>query len=192
MVKIGIICEGLTEFILMQSETFRAFLINHNIELVNTINAGGAGNLLPHNITGYIDILEKAGAQKIIILTDLDQDVCITKTKERISARTQDIVIIAVKQIEAWFLACTPAMQTLLKDPTFTFSLPEDENTPFQTINNLLTAQTGRGIGRGAGGKIKLVTRMLACGMDISKAATHPACPSARYFIEKIKGLTSL
>jgi hypothetical protein len=192
MVKIGIICEGLTEFILMQSETFRNFLTNHNIELVNTIDAGGAGNLLPHNITGYIDILEKAGAQKIIILTDLDQDVCITKTKERISARTQDIVIIAVKQIEAWFLACTPAMQALLKDPAFTFSFPENENTPFQTINNLLTAQTGRGIGRGAGGKIKLITRMLACGMDISLAATHPACPSARYFIEKIKGLESL
>jgi predicted ribonuclease YlaK len=189
MVKIGIICEGMTEFILMQSPAFRTFLTDNNIALVNTINAEGSGNLLPHNIAGYIQTLEKAGAERILILTDLDQDVCITKTKTRISARPQDIVIIAVKQIEAWFLACTTAMQALLRDPNFLFTFPEKETTPFKTINSLLVDKTGKGIGMHKSAKIRLINRLLSCGLDLSEAAIHLECPSARYFMEKMKNI---
>lgn len=185
MVKIGFIVEGQTELILIQSTAFKNFLSHNNIELVNVINADGSGNLLPHNIEGYIQILEKSGAEKIFILTDLDRDICITKTKERISARPQDIVIIAVKTIEAWFLACTPVMQLLLDDMTFSFPEPEKEDVPFQTINDLLIHYTGRGIGRAAG-KIKLVTRLLKLGLDLSLSASHANCPSAKYFMQKI------
>jgi hypothetical protein len=50
---------------------------------------------------------------------------------------------------------------------------------------------TGRGIGKkgtlktGAG-KIKLVHRLLELGLNISQSAEHPACTSARYFIDKL------
>lgn len=56
---------------------------------------------LPHNIVGYTERLEKEGARIIVILTDLDDDSCITETRNRISARAQDVVIVAVKKIEA-------------------------------------------------------------------------------------------
>src|SRR5689334_2690998 len=124
MIKVGFIVEGDTEFILLKSTSFNKFLKKNNIELVNVINACGSGNLLPHNIGGYIQLLERNGAEKIVILTDLDQDVCITSTKDRIKSRPQDLIVIAVQQIESWFLACTPAMRQLLKTDDFFFPLP--------------------------------------------------------------------
>lgn len=189
-VKIGFICEGTTEAILLQSKAFKNLLSTLNLYAVNVINADGCGNLLPHNIEGYIQSLERAGATKIIILTDLDTDACVTLTKERISARPQDIVIIARKQIEAWFLACTISMQKLLNDASFYFTAPEQELIPFKTIKNLLLNNSGRGLGLGqTGAKIKLVRKLLALNLDIQGAANHPACPSARYFIDKLKSL---
>lgn len=166
MVKIGFICEGFTEFLLIQSPRFKQFLNSINLESVNTINAEGSGNLLPHNISGYIESLKRDGAEKIIILTDLDQDVCITKTKERIAAPADCILIIAVKQIESWFLASTPTMQALLKDDSFFFEFPERESIPFLTINSLLIEKTGRGAGRNMSGKTKLIKRLILLGLD--------------------------
>lgn len=157
-----------------------------NIQRLNVINAEGSGNLLPHNIGGYITRLENEGAEAIVILTDLDEDICVNKTKERISARKQDIVVIAVKKIEAWFLACNPAMQNLLADPAFNFPSPENENAPFETINNLLINHTGRGVGKKRAGKIRLVTRLLEKGLDLTQAAAHPNCPSVNYLVHKL------
>ena len=188
MTKAGFICEGRTEQIILQSESFTQLLAHLNIVPVNIINAEGSGNLLPHNISGYIDSLEKQDAQIIIILTDLDKDVCITKTKKRISSRPQDIVIISVKKIEAWFLAETTAMRDLLGEPNFNFEVPENETDPFDVINSLLMEHTGRGIGKSKmkGAKIKLVIRMLEKGFNMQQASSHPNCPSAKYFIDKL------
>jgi len=186
MVKIGFICEGQTEQIFLQSDRFKELLASLNIESLPVIDAEGAGNLLPHNISGYIERLEKQGAQSIFILTDLDEDICITKTKERISARPQDIVIIAVKKIEAWFLACTPVMRKLLGEPGFTFPSPENERQPFETINQLLIQYIGRGIGKKTAGKVKLVFRMINEGFTLADAAAHPNCHSARYLLKKL------
>jgi hypothetical protein len=186
MVKVGFICEGQTEQILLQSESFRQLLLSMNIQSLPVIDAGGAGNLLPHNIDGYIARLEKEGAEFIIILTDLDEEICITKTKERIGARPKDIVVIAVKKIESWFLACGSAMTKLLGLPNFEFTNPEDDKNPFETINQLLHKHTGRGVGKKTAGKIKLVNRMLEHGLDLSTAAAHKNCPSAAYFIKKL------
>jgi hypothetical protein len=98
MIKIGFICEGRTEQILLQSDSFKNLLESLNIESLPVINAKGSGNLLPHNIAGYVNRLGKEGARVIVILTDLDENICITKTKRRISARQQDVVVIAIKR----------------------------------------------------------------------------------------------
>lgn len=110
--------------------------------------------------------------KKIVILTDLDENVCITKTKERISVIEDTTVVIAVRQIESWFLACTPTMCALLKDDSFSFDFPEREKVPFLTINNLLIEKTGRGIGRYMNGKVKLIKRLLPPGLDINQPAS--------------------
>ncbi|PWV45358.1 hypothetical protein [Chitinophaga sp. S165] len=190
MIKVGFIVEGATEFILLKSMSFNEFLKKNNIELVNVINAGGSGNLLPHNIESYIQLLERNEAEKIVILTDLDQDLCITRTKNRIKSRPQDLLVIAVQQIESWFLACTPAMRQLLKTDDFFFPLPEAERIPYQTINRLMVDHTGRGIGNNSAGKIKLIKRLLEQHeLDLSISAEHPSCPSVQYFIKTIAGL---
>jgi hypothetical protein len=186
MTKIGFICEGRTEQILLQSGTFRQLLASLNIESLPVIDAGGSGNLLPHNILGYIDRLEKEGAEAIAILTDLDEDICITKTKERIGARSKDIVVIAVKKIEAWFLACSPTMQKVFGVTSFNFANPEEDKEPFETINQLLTKHVGRGIGKKKAGKIKLINKLLENGLDLTQAAAHDNCPSAMYFLQKL------
>lgn len=190
MRKVGFICEGYTEFYLLRSESFQNLLTRFNLNSVNVINAKGSGNLLPNNISGYIQSLEKDGANVIIILTDLENDICITQTKQRISARREDIVIIAVKQIEAWFLACSKTMGILLNSPQFKFPFPEKENKPFITINNLLIEHTGKGIGRNRSGKVKLINRMLERGLDISEASVHDNCVSAKYFIDKLSQIS--
>jgi hypothetical protein len=187
MVKVGFICEGATEQILLQSDTFRRLLASLKIESLPVIDAGGSGNLLPHNIAGYTARLEKEGATFIFILTDLDEDICITKTKERIGARTNDIVVIAVKKIEAWFLACSPTMQRVLSVSGFKFAAPEVDNEPFETINQLITKHTGRGIGKKKAGKIRLINKLLENGLDLTQAAAHPNCPSAGYLLKKLK-----
>jgi hypothetical protein len=186
MVKVGFICEGYTESILLLSDSFKQLLTSLNIERLNVINAKGCDNLLPHNIGGYVTSLEKVGANVIVILTDLDDDICITQTKVRINARAQDIVIIAVKTIESWFLASTSTMRAFLGLPGFQFADPENEINPFETINNLLITHSGRGIGRLNAGKIRLINRLINYGLDISQAATHPNCPSAAYFLKKL------
>ena len=158
MVKLDFICEGFTEQILLLSDKFQQLLTPINLHLVNVINATGSGNLLPHNIRDYIESLEKDEAEVIFILTDLDNDFCITKTKERIKAREKDVVIIAVKKIEAWFLANDSAMRLLLNNPDFSYPTPQKEVELFEIINGLLINKPGRGVGKKSAGKIKFST----------------------------------
>jgi hypothetical protein len=192
MIKIGFICEGFTERKLLESENFKNFLQSINIEIVNeVINAEGSGNLLPHNIFAYIERLKSKAAEKIIILTDLDDDICITNTKARIGATKNEIIIVAVKKIEAWFLACDSVMQKLLNDEDFQFENPELELNPFETIRQLKIEKTGRGFNKGTGGKINLLNNLLLLGLNITEAASHPNCPSAKYFINKLESITT-
>jgi hypothetical protein len=189
MAQVGFICEGYTESILLESESFKELMIKLNIKIVNVVNAQGSANLLPRNISAFTKRLEEQGAEIIVILTDLDQDVCITKTKQRIAARNEDIVVIAVKEIEAWLLASDTGMQRLLGLSEFRFDFPEKENEPFMTINNLLYENRGKGIGQKRGGKKKLIKRFLANGLDLLEISNHPNCPSAKYFLDKLTEL---
>jgi hypothetical protein len=192
MVKVGFICEGDTEFILLNSSLFKTFLNGLNIEVTGVINAKGSGNLLPHNIQGYTESLTKQGSKVIVILTDLENDPCITETKKRISARADDFVVIAVRTIEAWFLANSPAMNRLLGVQDFQFQSPEAEANPFETINGLLIHQTGRGIGKKSAGKVKLISRLVTQGFKIEETISHSHCDSAKYFQNKLETIGKL
>lgn len=191
MVKVGFICEGFTEFFLLNSTAFKSYLESIGIELINVINAEGVGNLLPRNIEVHLLQLELAGAEKIVILTDLDTDICVTKTKQRIGARAQDVVVIAVRQIESWFLAATSTMKQLFKDGHFEFEFPELEITPFETIRKLKFEKTGSGVSSGKGGKIKLLNILLKLGYTIQQSAAHPNCTSAAYFVKRLKQIAN-
>lgn len=187
MVKIGFICEGETEKLIIESVAFKTFLVKSGLQLILAIDAEGNGNLLPHNIEKFQAILEDAGCDKIFILTDLDKDSCITLTKQRISAREKDIIIVAVKQIEAWFLSDSQTLSGLFKTK-FQFEFPEKENEPYDTLNTLFINNTGRGNGKkDNGGKIKTARKMLINGFSLTNAANHQNCLSAQYFIQKLQ-----
>ena len=131
MVNVGFICEGITEKTILDSANFREILKKNAINVVgDVIDAEGNGNLLPENIEDDQNKLFKVGADFILILTDLDNDACITRTKERIGSHEKQLIIVSVKQVEAWFLADSVTIGKLLGED-FNFELPESELLPF-------------------------------------------------------------
>jgi hypothetical protein len=186
VVKVGFICEGRTEKKIVESEKFQTYLSRIGIETVGEIrDAEGNGNLLPQNLHKFVEVLLIQGAKKIVIVTDLDNDACITLTKSRINSDDNQIVIVAVKQVESWFLADSGTLSTLLKE-NFEFSDPEDQVNPFETLKDLFKEKNGRGIGT----KTIFARHMLKYGFSVENAAQHPNCPSAAYFLKKLKQLT--
>jgi len=190
MVKVGFICEGETERIIIGSSQFREFLRSLNIERIETvIDAGGNGNLLPKYLDGYTKVLVELGADKIVIVTDREDYPCITSVKERINAPQGHFVIVAVQQFEAWFLADTTAMKGLLKEGQFICDRPESYEVPFDEIRTQLKARDLRGPGR-ISGKVTLAKWMLDYyNFSIARAAEHPNCPSAAYFMQKLTSI---
>jgi len=188
MVKVGFICEGATEKIILESKNFKDFLKGINIDFIKAVDTTGNGNLIPRNITSFIKDLEKIGVDKIFILADLDKDVCVTKTKETVNAPEGIIVIVAKQAIEAWFLADSKMLSGLFKENRFEFEYPEKESDPQKKLKDLFFKKTGRGIGDS---KPLLANRMIMNGFAIQNAATHPNCSSAAYFINKLRAISA-
>ncbi len=187
MVKVGFIGEGKTEQLILQSGSFQKWLSNHGIERVGKIiDAAGSGNLLPHKIQPLRDELLGFDAEKIVILTDLDNDTSIEITQKRIGEYTDQLVLVAVRKIEAWFLADTKLM-SLMTDTAIFIEKPETLDEPFYVLQQLLIEKTGRGVGT----KPVLARRMLKYGFTIEQAAQHPNCPSAQYFLATLQTLAS-
>ena len=188
MVKIGFICEGRTEKNIVESDSFQKWLCLNGFDCsLPVIDAKENGNLLPHKIEALRQELLDRGVHKIVILTDLDMGNCITSTRQRIGERANQTIVVAVKQIETWFLSDTSTLQTLFSDPSFAFERPEQEENPFLTLQQLFLMKTNRGVGT----KNILVSRMLNYGFTIEQAARHPNCPSARYFPTKLQTLAT-
>jgi hypothetical protein len=186
VVKIGLICEGDTDKMVLESTDFQDILTQFNLECVRVEDAVGNGNLLPQHIEKYRDSLQNFGASKIIILTDLDENACITFTKERLKALPDEIVIISVKTLESWFLADSQVMSKLIgKD--FNCEFPEKESNPFRKIKSIFQEHTTRGVGT----KTILTRRVLKYGFSIQNAANHPNCPSAKYFLTKLQSIVN-
>ena len=185
MVKVGFIVEGACEKIIIESEVFKNFLHRNGFELVEpVIDAEGAGNLLPHNIEPFIGILEANGAERLYILTDSD-GLPVEDVKERISHAKITAYFIAVKAIEAWFLADIEAMRRFLQLEDFTGeNYPEETpKLPWERIKEIIE-ETRSVKGRGKN-KVAFAKRMIThWGFSIENAAQHPNCPSAKNFVE--------
>lgn len=183
MVKVGFIVEGETEKIIIQSSKFRNFLQNYGYELLDpVIDATGGGNLLPKNIQQYIDRIQINQPDKIFVLTDLENDTSSETLRKRISHPDIEVVFIAVKAIEAWFLADTQAMIKFLKTDDFIEQFPEQTpEKPWDRIKEIINQLNVRG----AGSKVILAKRMIKhYEFSIENSANHPHCPSAKEFID--------
>lgn len=183
MVRVGFICEGKTERKIIESENFQQYLTGLGIECVKPVlDAKGSGNLLPENLRESLELLNAKRAEKVIILTDLDEDACITVTKDRITSDDNRFVIVAVKKIESWFLADSLTLSYLLKEQ-FYFDKPEEEASPFNTLKSIFIQKQSRGIGV----KDIFTARMLKYGFSVENAANHKNCSGAAYFLNKLK-----
>lgn len=145
MVNVGFICEGYTEWFILESENFRNILQNLDLNMVGVINVEGNGNLLPRNIEKHRKNLMDDGADVILILTDLDEDQCITNTRNRIGEKEDQHIIIAVKQIESWFLADSETMKSIFRG-NFLYEYPENAVIPFETIRKIYFDKFLKGI----------------------------------------------
>lgn len=190
MVKVGFIVEGESEKIVVESPQFKQFLANHNCQLVTpVINAHGGGNLLPRHIDVYLKRL-KPLVDKIVVVTDLETEESVEVVRARIENSGLDFIFVAVKALEAWYLADTPAMRSWLNDDDFVEALPEQTVAmPWDRLAEIARELNKRGPGKS---KTAFAKRMVKYhGFSIASASHHNDCPSAREVVEYISNLSS-
>jgi hypothetical protein len=192
MVKIGFIVEGGSEKVIVESERFVQWLKSIGIELSKpVIDAKGGGNLLPQNIEPMIKRLNQQGVDHIAILTDLEDEADTEVVKERIGTEHSKLIFIAIKAIEAWYLADSQSMNTWLGITGFYEDRPQE--TPLKPWDRLkeLSEEYGKP-GPGAS-KIVFAKRMVKhYGLDLTASAKHENCNSAAEMIECLKGLVHI
>ena len=193
MVKIGFIVEGPSDAKIVRSENFLSLMVDNNIEIVDIIVPEGKthffhpkGNIeiIQEKVDSYIRILEDKGAERIFFLVDLDTEPCFTSVKSKIPHRANDPIIVCKRALEAWYLADSEMMSSLLKEK-YICENPEEINDPFLELKNLLLEKTERGVGD----KIILANKVLKEGFTLTKAAQHQNCLSAKYFIASLQSL---
>ncbi len=193
MVTVGFVVEGESETLLVKSEVFRQWLReNCNLEVVDpVVDAAGNGNMHSRNIGASIKNLRtRANPDKVVVLADLDPDKhvpCVQARKKIIGSQGIDLVAIAKKAIESWFLADTEAMREWLGDNAFYEVAPETvTGMPWDRLKEL---RDKRGRGPGREGFVFARKFIRNHGFDVRRAALHDQCPSARYFVERLCAL---
>lgn len=199
MVTVGFVVEGDSEKRLIKSELFQQWLREDcNLEVVDqVVNAAGSGNMCSRNIGVLVENLRtEAKPDKVVVLADLDPEKCapcVQARKEIIGPQDQDIDLIAIakKAMESWFLADTEAMRRWLGDNTFCEDTPETlAGMPWDRLKELGSkSKRGQGPGTKSSFSRKFILRHK---FDVRRAARHAQCPSARYFVERLCALGNL
>ena len=193
MVTVGFVVEGEAETLLVKSEVFRQWLREDcNLEVVDpVVDAAGNGNMHSRNIGVSIKSLRtRANPDKVVVLADLDPDErvpCVQERKKIIGSQGIDLVAIAKKAMESWFLADTEAMRRWSGDDTFYEVAPETlTGMPWNRLKELRDER-----GRGPGRERLIFARKFIRdhGFDVRRAAQHTQCLSARYFVERLCAL---
>lgn len=182
MVKVGFIVEGDSEKLIIESVAFQNLLKQIGIQQVGpVINAAGNGNLLPQNIEPFLQSLEPFEPDEVIILTDLDEDKCITLTKQRVDPNSRFVTIVSVRKIESWFIADRDAYNSFLEARQDLIDAESIAN-PYEHIRSKRMQLHDKGVN-----KILLVRAMLKKGFSVENSDA----PSAQYFVTRLKKLVS-
>lgn len=182
MVRLGFIVEGSTEKIVIESHSFKSWAREQGIEICSpVIDAKGGGNLLPQNIEHMVKRLDLANPDLIIIMTDLENDATPEAVVERIGYRYADQIIVAVKALEAWFLADTQALRKWLGHHAVFEEKPEETiGMPWDRLKELASQLNKRGPGASKPGFAKKMVGHY--GFSIPNASNHPNCQSVKKF----------
>jgi hypothetical protein len=199
MVTVGFIVEGHSEAALIKDARFINFLASLSIycnpQLV--INAKGKYYLyhpkgdfaqIGPEVNSMIKLLKDRKAEVIFLLIDFDNsDPCFTQFKSKVYHQQGNIVVVAKQALEAWYLADTTALSTYIGVDLPAIANPEQYPIPFDKIKALKFANSGRGVSD----KKFLTKHMLDAGFSLTRAAAHPNCPSATYFLNKLQSLNT-
>lgn len=189
MVKIGFLVEGDTEKKIIVSENFKNLCETLQLEVLRSVfpPKGQRGKDVFKNsekLNSFINILKDQGAKFVFVVRDLEDLDCVLQARKEIANDTVKKVIV-VKAIESWFLADTTAIRLFFNDPHFECSCPEEIEKPFEEIKQINIQKRGRGVSD----KLILAGNMLKNGFSIESAAKHSNCPSAKYFLTKLRDI---
>ncbi|UTA67077.1 MULTISPECIES: DUF4276 family protein [Emticicia] len=183
MVKLGIICEGESETIIFNSDIFKNWLSSFNIELASVQETGSINQFFDGRFESHRALMLKKGVDFIVALIDLDKEPCLVQHKNKVNAKETDIVAVAVKEFESWYLADSDALSKVL-NIEICITHPENIQEPFK---EMVSINKGTALGKS---KPLLARKMLRANFSIENAANHPNCPSAKYFINKLQSLS--
>ncbi len=155
------------------------------------INAKGGGNLLPHHMEPMVTQLARSAPDHIVVLTDLEDAPDVATVKARITDTHSPLIFVAVKALEAWFLADTEAMRRWLKQADFFEQTPEQTaGMPWERMREVANQRGARGPGPS---KVNFAKRFCGTyGYQISNSSAHPACPSATLFHDALVRLAGV
>lgn len=199
MVTVGFIVEGDSEAILLKHDSFMQFLASLNVSTTPglIINVIGKNNLyhpnadfskIGENVSGWIDVLLSKGAQVIFFVVDFDNsDPCFTQFKSKVFHGPGNIIIIAKQALEAWYLADHQSLSKYLSKKIQVIGEPESFLNPFEEIKLLRLQHNNRSVAD----KKRLTKDMIKSGFSLRNAASHPNCPSASYFLNKLQSLNT-
>ncbi|MFH2141116.1 MAG: hypothetical protein ABIJ97_01740 [Bacteroidota bacterium] len=187
--KIGIIYDGETEEIIFKSATLKDVLGASNIQSV------GEYKYQSGKIKIYSESLKNKGAEKIVIVTDMEQLPCYTEVKKRFNANESlsDIheIIIVKRMAEAWFIADTKTMKKILRKGSkekLNYA-PETYNNPYNKLCEIIS-QNSNNKEKKRSSKVKLAKQFIDNGFSVVNAANHSKCSSAKYFLKKLKAIS--
>ena len=180
MVRLGILCEGESETYILKSDLFQNWIHDNGIVLVEVRIVGSKNQYWEDRLESHILILQDLNVEQILIMVDLDNDACITNTKSKIVVGENQHIVVSVKEFENWYLADSLAISRLV-GVDINLEFPENEENAESKIIEL---NRGKGFG---GSKPRLAMKMRSNGFSIENAANHPNCPSATYFLSKLR-----
>lgn len=182
MVRLGIICEGESETIIFNDDLFKNWLNSFGVELISVQETGSINQFFEGRFEKHRALMLLKNVDFILALIDLDKATSLREHKSKVNILANEVVVIAVKEFESWYLADENALNNLLEKQVF-IEFPEEIQEPFKEIVKL---NNGKGFGKS---KPFLAKMMLRKGFSIENAAKHPNCPSAKYFIKKLESL---
>lgn len=192
--RVGFIYDGETEEVIIKSEMFDNYLTSIGLRSVGKLKYKSK------KIAAYSNILNKKGAEKVIIITDMEQSPCFSEVFEKYHDENLEEyhkIIVAKRMCEAWLLADTDTLKGILRigrHQAFNENNhPEAETDPHHKINELLSRHANR-----TGNKKKavkftskplLAKKFLNNGFTIEAAVAHPQCISVKYFDRYLRSL---
>lgn len=187
-VRIGFVVEGDSEKIILEHSTFREWATQHGMHICDPIiNMEGKRKIFNKEIMNekIAACRNQTNPDKVVLLFDLDEVPCYTAARNKIDPDIFDLIVMARKAFEAWFLADGETLGKALGIP-IQERHPETISKPWEYIKQLSNQPRAHGPGDS---KPKFARKMLKAGFSIQRAAEHPHCPSARYFVEKLQQL---